>query len=864
VKRSFLQEVAERGIYVVADYAALPSNEFSGYNIAFTIDTKTFYYNNGTTWEAISGATNAYIDFATNLANPSHLEGRLFYDNTQKSLSYYNEADEVTMNIGRELFIRVYNNTGSTISNGKIVAPLGVLNGFPTVQLANSRVKDKCRLVAVTTMDIPNNSYGYVTKFGSVSGVDTSMFTNNTLLYLSETVSGEITDVRPTDGSYPVIIGAVSNVGVSGSIVVDIVVGDNTVEVNDTNGFPIPQKANTSLSVVNATRTFTISSSSYPFHYYILGEKYEQSTAQSIVFTDVEGQHWIYFDENGINVIANPSPAQIKDIILNYSFVCDIYWNFTDKKVEIDILDERHGISMSPTAHYYLHLTQGAKYISGFGLSNFVIGTGNLDSNAQFSIADGMYFDEDIEHISTLINATTAIPVVYNLGINKAIRSAIQANNKVLAAPSGRLYYNSFIGGVWGTTECSDNSYVLYHIFGINGQTIKAVTIMGQANYATLTLAREGANVEISNIVSSLPFAEMILIATVIFQTRTSYANTLNARIVEVETGVNYLDWRNIEGSGGGGGVSSHSNLTDVLQAAAGVLQGHISDQPQTIVGEKTFSSNPKVPYPVVDADAVNKQYSDSNWSQYFGTYTRLSTSQIDILGIDVTKWKGKAIRFNDSTYCLITAATFSTNTTLTVVGKSIPVTITKVEISRKTPTNIQSLFWYGLLNNITEDFLSHPYNASYLIYNGTKAHVLRARLLCEDLGSNTSGGAWNIKVGSLDIVSSNVALQSTILTSGLLVIGEKYKIITNTGLNVTNVGSADNNVGTIFTATGTTPTAWGTGSLALYTFVYSSSGLLIQNDIIEDNTEFKWCIRTATGNDNVRNGYVELTFIEE
>jgi len=850
--------------------------------LSYSLESNKLYYGNGVIaveltigglW-GINGDDIEHLNdgsviikslvFRTDQAKPAHREGQMFYDNTIHAFSCYNEASEVTENINRELLIRVYNNSGNMITNGTVLAPLSVFNGFPTVQLANARAKDKCRLVAVATMDIPNNSYGYVTKFGNVSDIDTSMFTSNELLYLSDTNSGMITNIRPTDGSYPVIIGVVSNVGVNGSIIVDIIVGDNTVEVNDTNGFPLVQKTNTNISVVDATRTFTISATQYPFHYYINGEKYEQSTAQSVIFSDVEGQHFVYFDTEGLKVIANPTPAQIEEMVLNYTFVAIIPWNATDKKVEIDILDERHGIGMNPATHLYLHLTQGAKFISGFGLSNFVIGDGSLDSHAQFSVADGIYFDEDIEHSSSLINATTSVPVVYNLGVNKFIRSAIQPNNKVLAASGGRLYYNSFIGSVWGLTECSDNRYVLAHEFGFNGNTVKVVTIMGQNEYATLTLAREGANVEINNIVSSLPFVEMIPLSTTIYQTRSSYTNSLNARIVQVSTGVNYVDWRTSKTVAGGGGVTSHSNLTDVLQAGTGILQGHISDQAQTIAGEKTFTNNVKVVYPQVDADATNKAYVDSNWSQYFGTYTRLSTTQINILNVDVTKWKGKAVRFNDSVYCLITAATFSTNTTLTIEGKSIPTTITKLEVSKINPTTMNSLYWYGTLNNITEDLLAYPYNESYMVYSGSKAHVLRTRVYCNDLGTNSSGGTWNVKVGTSDLISSNIALQSTILTSGTLVIGEKYKIITNTGMTVTNVGAADNNVGTIFTATGTTPTAWGTGSLALYTKVYSTSGILIQNDTISDNTFFKWCVRIATGSDNVRSGYVEITIIEE
>ena len=53
-----------------------------------------------------------------------------------------------------------------------------------------------------------------------------------------------------------------------------------------------------------------------------------------------------------------PTLARKKHIILNHAFVSILYWNATDGKVEIDVLDERHGISMSPASHLHDHLSQ--------------------------------------------------------------------------------------------------------------------------------------------------------------------------------------------------------------------------------------------------------------------------------------------------------------------------------------------------------------------------------------------------------------------------------------------------------------------------------------------------------------------------
>lgn len=61
------------------------------------------------------------------------------------------------------------------------------------------------------------------------------------------------------------------------------------------------------------------------------------------------------------------------------------------------------------------------------------------------------------------------------------------------------------------------------------------------------------------------------------------------------------------------------------------------------------------------------------------------------------------------------------------------------------------------------------------------------------------------------DIVT---ALENLALTSGLLVTGAKYKIITFVaGDNFTNVGAGSNATGVVFVASGTTPTTWTNGS---------------------------------------------------
>ena len=444
--------------------------------------------------------------FNTSLTNPTHFEGSLFYDANKKALSYYNEESEVTINLGQAQLIRVYNNSGATIEKGKVVAPLSNFGGVPTIQLACACVKNKSRLVGVATHDIENNSYGYVTKAGSVSGIDTSSFTTNTLLYLSSDNTGNLTADRPTDGGYSVIIGAVGEVGVEGSIVVDIIVSSNTVEVTDTNGFPDDQRTNTNLSFVDATRTFTIAATSYPFHYYQLGELFQKGTSESIIIDNTEGNHVILYDEETLTSIVNPTHIQVIDAIKNKVLVAYIYWDVVNQEHSY-FADERHGIGMSPTTHSYLHFSRGAQYLWGLGLGNInADDDGDLDTSAQFSIDSGQIADEDISTIFSSISSTVGLPIYYMEGVNN-MRRTVNAGFSMVTqdgTSATRLLYNEWTGSAWQLTEVTNSDFVLCHVFAINGYEgeDQQIAIIGQNEYSSKANARAGASSEIINILS--------------------------------------------------------------------------------------------------------------------------------------------------------------------------------------------------------------------------------------------------------------------------------------------------------------------------------------------------------------------------
>lgn len=157
-----------------------------------------------------AGAVTPYQDFDTSVGVPAYRNGRLYYDPSTYALTYFNEVNGYDVSIGREIIVRVYNNTGSTLNIGAMVYVNGATTGFPTVALAIATDPvGSNSILGMVAQSIANGAYGYVNITGVVHGVDTSAYTAGTVLYLSSTVAGGWTTTLPLQPAYDVRIGTV-------------------------------------------------------------------------------------------------------------------------------------------------------------------------------------------------------------------------------------------------------------------------------------------------------------------------------------------------------------------------------------------------------------------------------------------------------------------------------------------------------------------------------------------------------------------------------------------------------------------------------------------------------------------------------
>lgn len=152
------------------------------------------------------------LQFNSEPSEQSYSEGLLFYDNAEKALTYYNEEADVALQIGREQWARVRNESGETISDGKVVYFLGATGQIPKIEEALANDPNTCRVIGVATHDIENNSFGYVTTYGIVRNIDTSTggLSDGDIVYVSPTSTGSFTKTKPSDPDCAVVVGYIA------------------------------------------------------------------------------------------------------------------------------------------------------------------------------------------------------------------------------------------------------------------------------------------------------------------------------------------------------------------------------------------------------------------------------------------------------------------------------------------------------------------------------------------------------------------------------------------------------------------------------------------------------------------------------
>lgn len=246
----------------------LANDPLSGASGEFYYNTvsKKYRYHDGTSWTDFAGGTgglSAVVDDTTpelggnldalgnNITNVDNLsfettpEGAggvatLVWDNGEGTLSLGLKGGNVNLQLGQENVALCYNGTGSTISDGSVVYITGAQGQRPSIALADADTETtSSKTFGIATESIANGAEGFVTTFGIINGVNTSLFAEGAALWLSST-AGQLTTTKPSSPTHAVFVGyCIKSHASSGRIF-----------VNPQNGYEIEELHNVSITSI--------------------------------------------------------------------------------------------------------------------------------------------------------------------------------------------------------------------------------------------------------------------------------------------------------------------------------------------------------------------------------------------------------------------------------------------------------------------------------------------------------------------------------------------------------------------------------------------------------------------------------------
>jgi hypothetical protein len=167
------------------------------------------------------------VQFDSARFNATAAPGLLSWNVDAGTLDLVMEDTAVVQQIGQEMYYRVKNQTGSTITDGTVVYASGTLGASGRIlinrMIANGTIPARYTL-GVVTHNIINGDDGYVTEFGSVRGINTTgasvgeTWVDGDVLWVHPTTAGALTRVEPTAPNLKIVVALVVNAATNGTL----------------------------------------------------------------------------------------------------------------------------------------------------------------------------------------------------------------------------------------------------------------------------------------------------------------------------------------------------------------------------------------------------------------------------------------------------------------------------------------------------------------------------------------------------------------------------------------------------------------------------------------------------------------------
>ncbi|MBV5327108.1 MAG: hypothetical protein JZU65_05635 [Chlorobium sp.] len=436
----------------------------------------------GTNWDQLEETSN-HIPFNISPTDVPTDEGTVSWNAIHHCLDVDPGINSTVLQVGQEEWVHVKNISGVDIPVNSIVGVTGgsVADDTPTVDLVSSLYTDGiATTLGMATSAISDGGFGFVTVRGLVHEFDTSSYGVGTVLYLSDTVMGGVTDVRPIPPSYTFSIAYTLDSNVDGVIYVrfgspdaGIIATDAAVASQDPTGFI---NNNDIVSTYDATaRTITLTGD---LRYVWRGrvDSFTSPWTSPAHDTTLDTNYYLYSDD-GINFIWHPTVWEFSDLIISY-----VYYGTTNKVAAV----ETHG-TMSWQAHEEFHTVIGTYKVSGATLGGYTAGSTTLKYP---TVSSSVIKDEDL--LTTLAALPTgAYTQLYLTGAD--VNAFTTGASAIVPVLTNQPYYNWFVTPNWVQTLMSNNSYMSIWLVAVpatadaGSQAYRYLWLQGQSQGSLLT-----------------------------------------------------------------------------------------------------------------------------------------------------------------------------------------------------------------------------------------------------------------------------------------------------------------------------------------------------------------------------------------
>jgi hypothetical protein len=474
------------------------------------------------------------------------------------------KGGEVTLQVGQETVLRVYNDSGSTLTEGEVVYISGSQGNRVAVKRAQANSESSSvNTVGMVTENILDGEEGYITTSGLVNKLDTSALTAGPI-YLSPTVAGEYTQVKPIAPEHLVIVGYVNRIHATvGSIYIKV---DNGYELEELhNVYTTEEQNNDLLTYVSANTRWENKSSDS-----IIEPSFSQANTAVTLAQEAFNNSNVKFNSSGGNITGNVTISGNNNLTVTGDLFVQgntITTNTQSFVIADPVILLASGNFFTDTKDigFVAHYNNGANAHTGF-IRDYVTKeyyifdeyTPEMDANNEINISDASFRSANVNagffkgnvigtsvvsggvnlgtHIqsaynqaNTSTNNATSASSYANTGINNAASASLYANTGINNAASASLYANTGINNAASASLYANSGITLAQAAFNQGNS--TATVANTANNKA-TSAGIYANTGINNAASASLYANTgITLAQASFNQGNSTATVANTAV---------------------------------------------------------------------------------------------------------------------------------------------------------------------------------------------------------------------------------------------------------------------------------------------------------------------------------------------